>query len=267
MLQTIQPILHIYETGDNPVLVECNDLNSYVCKHNRGQTPAKKLFAEWMSHALLEGMGVVVAPKELVHVRAEHVEPSRICQPVFFREVPLFATRFLDEALEWSQFNLRDTKLIVNKKDILRIAFLDLWLANEDRNWNNFNILTHPIKKGWQIVPIDHGACFNSLMFQEGGKLVQLSDSESLVVTDEFRKLAMPLLKSMKDANDFVESLYLCIPDLEKIYDEHVLAIPSEWNISKSYSDALRGNLFHKDWLIETKSHFLSLIKSSFSIK
>lgn len=267
MLHSIQPILKIYETGDNPVLVECNDLNSYVCKHNRGQLPAKKLFAEWMSHALLAGMGITLAPKQLVQLKEEHIEPSGNCQPAFFRNTPLFATQFLDEALEWSQFNLKDTKLIVNKEDILRIAFFDLWLANEDRNWNNFNLLTHPIEKGWEIIPIDHGACFNSLMFVEGRELVQLSENESLIDTDEFRILGKPMLKSMKDANDFVESLYLCIPDLEKIYDEQVLAIPPEWKIPKSYSDALRKNLFHKDWLSETKSHFLSFIKSSLNIK
>ena len=46
VIQSVQVIQKVYDTGDNPVLVECNDLNSYVCKHNRGQKVATKLFAE-----------------------------------------------------------------------------------------------------------------------------------------------------------------------------------------------------------------------------
>ena len=267
MLHSIQHIQKVFDTGDNPVLVECNDLNYYVCKHNNGRTPAKKLFAEWMSHALLQGMEVAVAPKAIVQIREEHITPSGICQPVFFKDVPLFATHYLDEAVEWNKFKLKDIKLIINKEDLIKIAFFDIWMANEDRSWNNFNLLTNPIEKGLEIVPIDHGACLNTLGFSEQNSLYLMSDNESLIFTDEFRILVKPILKSMKDAGDFVETLYLCTPDLEKIYDEQVLTIPAEWNIPKSYSDALRDNLFHKDWLSETKSHFLSFIKSSLKIK
>lgn len=75
------------------------------------------------------------------------------------------------------------------------------------------------------------------------------------------------MLKNMKDVDRFVESLYIRMPDLEKIYDEQVLATPSQWNISMHYSNALKENLFHKEWLHETKSHFLTFIKASLKIK
>jgi len=267
ILHSIQNIQKVYDTGDKPVLVECNDLNSYVCKHNNGQTPAKKLFVEWMSHALLKGMGVVVASKAIVQVKEEHITASGVCQPLFFKDTPLFATKYLDEAVEWSQFKLKDRKLILNKQDLIKIAFFDLWMANEDRSFNNFNLLTNPIEQGWEIVPIDHGACLNTLGFSEQNGLYLMSDNESLISTEEFRILVKPILKKMKDADQFVETLYLCMPDLEKIYDEQVLTIPVEWNIPKSYSDALKENLFHKEWLSETKSQFLSFIKSSLKIK
>lgn len=34
MLHSIQNIEKVFDTGDKPVLVECGDLNAYVCKHN-----------------------------------------------------------------------------------------------------------------------------------------------------------------------------------------------------------------------------------------
>lgn len=267
MLHSIQNILKVYDTGDKPVLVRCNDLNDYVCKHNYGQKIAYKLFIEWIGHAFMKEFGVSVASRTLVRLKDEHVLGTANCQPVFFKSIPLFATQYLEEALEWSQFNLKDLKFIQNREDVAKIAFFDLWMANEDRNWNNFNLLTNPVSEGWKIVPIDHGACLNSLSFHEDRALVQLSNNETLIDTDEFRLIVKPLLKNMKHVDEFVERLYLRFPHLEKIYDEQVIDMPSEWNIPKSYIVALKENLFRDDWLNETKSVFLSLIKSSLKLK
>lgn len=234
MLYSIQNIKLVYDTGDNPVLVECNDLIDYICKHNRGQKQAYKLFSEWMSHAFLEAMEVAVPTKALVEVKENHIVPSSICQPIFFKGIPTFATQFLHESIEWSQFNLKDHRSIVNKQDLMKIAFFDLWFANEDRNWNNFNLLTHPMEKGFEIVPIDHGACYNTGNFKKSRPLYQIAFNESLIGTEEFRKLVKPFIKNLKEANDFVDSLYLRLPDFERIYDEQVIAIPREWNIPLS---------------------------------
>lgn len=267
MLTSNQYIKKVYGTGDNPVLVECNDLKDYVCKHNRGQRTATKLFAEWIAHALLQELKVAVPTKELVIVKEEHIQVSGNCQPAFFKGIPLFATEFIEEALEWSQLNTNDAKQIINKDDILIIAFCDIWLANEDRNWNNFNLLTHPTKEGFEIVPIDHAGCFNTTSFNETTKLSQLCENETLIDTDEFRILVKPMLKNMKKASEFVDSLYLRIRNLEQIYNEALVTIPTEWNIPSTYSEALRINLFDESWLNETKQSFLTFIKSSLKLK
>jgi hypothetical protein len=267
MLKSIQLIKKVYNSGDNPVLVECNDLNDYVGKHNRGQTPANKLFAEWICHSLLEACNVSMAPKELIEIQEHHVLASGNCQPAFFKNVPCFGTLFLEEALEWSQFDLADAKLLTNKEDLITIAFFDIWLANEDRNWNNFNLLTNPSTTGWEIVPIDHGACFNSLSFNEDRPLYEISCDDSLIYTDEFRTLVKPVLKTMKDATDFADSLYIRILGLKELYDEQVRVLPVEWKIKAIYSNALKENLFHEDWLNVTKTTFLSFIKSSLKLK
>lgn len=267
MLHSIQTIKHVYTTGDLPVLVECVDLNDYVCKHNRGQIVSYKLFAEWMCHALLADLGVVVPKKELVKIKDEHVLGTSECQIAFFKNTTCFGTLHLKEALEWSQFPIEQEKLITNKQDLLTIAFCDIWLANDDRNFNNFNLLLNPTGDGVEIVPIDHAACFNGLSFSYNCPLTILTEGDSLIFTDEFRNLVKPRLKKMKDVNDFVESLYLCIPKLEESYDEHVLAIPSDWNIPSDYIIDLKNNLFQKEWLIETKTTFLTFIKSSLKLK
>ena len=34
-LQSIEQVEIVYDTGDKPVLVHCDDMNFYVCKYNR----------------------------------------------------------------------------------------------------------------------------------------------------------------------------------------------------------------------------------------
>ena len=161
-LKSISPIGRVYDTGDKPVLVQCEDLNDYVCKHNQGQTPCKKLFAEFLAYNLLSIMGVKLPAFSFIEVKVEHINsPSGVCQPQFFKELDCFGTLHLKEALEWSAFpfDKKDLKKIKNQEDIFSIAWCDIWLANEDRSWNNFNLLMSPENDGWYIVPIDHGAC------------------------------------------------------------------------------------------------------------
>lgn len=268
MLHSIQKIKKVYNTGDKPVLVECNDLNNYVCKHNGGQSKAYKLFAEWICHCLLEELSVALPTKEIIQIKDEHVLGDSACQLIFFKDKPCFGTLHLEEALEWNQFNSNaEIKSITNKNDLLKISFCDLWLGNEDRNWNNFNLLFNPLERGYEINPIDHAACFNSLSFINERKLVMLSQDETIIHTEEFRAIVKPLLKNMKQASEFIESLYICIPEIEKNYDKHVLKVPSEWNIPPEYINALKLNLFEKEWLTETKTAFLTFIKISLKLK
>lgn len=266
MLHSIQHITKVYDTGDNPVLVECNDLKDYVCKHNAGQSVAKKLFAELLCHGLLDGLGVKVAPKALVAVKEEHITPSSICQPSYFK-IPSFATEYLPQSVEWTQFEMINARQLLNLEDLLTIAFFDIWLGNDDRNWNNFNLLSNPVKGGWEITPIDHGACLNSLMFSETTPLALQTEYDSLIFTDHFRNLVKTKVKNRKDASAFANSLYLRIPALEKRYDEEVLTIPVTWNMPSTFINALKRQLFDENWLNETKTQFLTFIQSSLQLK
>ena len=266
MLHSNQQIGKVYATGESPVLVECTDLKDYVCKHNNGQSIAYRLFAEWISYGLLDRLGVELAPRELVTIKAEHIVPSGVCQPRFFK-VPCFATESLQDAVEWSQFKLPKPNQYKNLEDLIVIAFFDIWIGNDDRSWGNFNLLSHPVESGWVIIPIDHGACLNTQSFSVDRPLTLQTETDTLIHTEHFRTLVKPKLKTMKEASDFIESLYLRILDLEQQYDDETLAIPQEWNIPSEYMQALKEQLFSKAWLDETKKQFLTFIKSSLHIK
>lgn len=269
MLHSITLIEKVYDTGQKPVLVQCNDLNYRVCKHNMGHQVCETLFAEWMVYHLLKALKINLPVMDLVWVNPEHVPPTQECQPRFFMELPVFGTQYIENALEWSKipFLPKTRKQIKNIEDLMVIAYVDLWLANEDRNFNNFNLLLSPETGGYFILPIDHGSCFNTLSFTFSNKLSPLTENESIIFTDEFKTMAKSKIKNLNEANNLAEDLYLRVKALEDQYDEKALAIPKEWNISEAYRNLLKGLIFDNNWLNETKINFLTFLKNSLNLK
>ena len=267
MRYTIQSIHKVFDTGDKPVLVFCDDLEFYVCKHNQGNTNANKLFCELISLELLQALNISVPAYDFIQVKEEHIIAQSNCQPAFFKNKTSFGTKNLHEALEFSQFLIENYKHISNKKDLIMIAFFDLWFCNEDRNFNNFNLLLNPIDSGFEVMPIDHGACFNSLSFKDTFRLASLFENESIIDTIQFKKIVKGLLKTAKEAENFANLVYLSFPELKKVYENTVLKIPEDWNISPTFIEALKQQLFSETWFHETKMTFISYLKVALKIK
>lgn len=269
VLKSISNIVKVMETGENPVVVQCDDLEFYVCKHNHGESQSYKLFMEWICYHLMQQLNIKMAPFALVKIKPDHVIPSKICQPRYFGDNPTFATRQLKGSIEINQ--LTDLKpmrnSIINKSILLDIGFVDIWLANEDRNWNNFNLLINATQGGYNIIPIDHEKCANSRGFGEERPLYLISDSESIITTEQFKTIGKSVVKNLNEASSYSNLLYLRVKELEVYYDQIVLTIPTEWQISKEYIELLKNNLFDENWLNETKTHFLTLLKVSLKLK
>src|SRR5690606_8064586 len=109
-------------------------------------------------------------PISFITVAEEHIPDSdrNILQPRFFKK-HCFGSQYLQHAkemdhtfttLKGSPYDLRK---IANKSDFLKIGLFDIWMCNEDRNHNNFNLLIYPEPDGKsRFYAIDHTACFNT---------------------------------------------------------------------------------------------------------
>jgi hypothetical protein len=124
-----------------------------------------------------------------------------------------------------------------------------------------------PEDDGWYIVPIDHGACFNSLGFDVDGHLDPINDFDSIIQTDQFKLIAKKWFKKVSEVDNFLKRLYICIESYEKSFDDILANIPPSWRIQEDYIQSLKENLFSKDWLNETKTQFLSFTKQSLILK
>lgn len=65
----------------------------------------------------------------------------------------------------------------------IRNMLFDLWVANEDRNHNNYNLLLNPTESGYCLMPIDHERCFNGSRTNIDRPLVLLTEDQSLVAS------------------------------------------------------------------------------------
>jgi hypothetical protein len=85
-LYSIKKVIKVYDTGDRPVLVQCDDLNDYVCKHGKGHKSCKNLFAEHLAYHCLQAFEIKLPTCALVEIKEHHILPTSECQPLFFKE-------------------------------------------------------------------------------------------------------------------------------------------------------------------------------------
>jgi hypothetical protein len=138
----------------------------------------------------------------------------------------------------------------------LKIALFDLWLANNDRNHVNYNLLI----KDNKFVPIDHSEIFDGCRL--GSKLSQLTMEDSIISSD----LAMTFLnnkgKTEEAATDLIEEFPIFVANCNAALPTIIDAIPGEWTKDKgSLTAHIKSSVIENQvWLKDTISSFSELI-------
>lgn len=250
-LYSIQTSNKVFETqGSRPVLITCNDLNDYVCKYNMGNGPAIRLAFEYIAASFLKIWGLKVPDFALVDIRREHI-PSDFKIKGYYFDNTCFGSKYSRGYADLH--NLTDSiapqkrKSYINRKDLYYIALFDIWLANEDRNHNNYNLLID-INNQLNFIPIDHETIFNSRVMNN--PIYALTYDESLVST--------PLMQKMFGLNDvkkldieeiqsnFYSFVNQCQGNLVNILSQ----LPADWKINKNeLQTKMINEIFNETWL------------------
>lgn len=262
---------HVIETSGRPLMVEASDLKTYLCKHTRNQK-ANLLFNELLANSFLQLWSLSSPEMVLLNIKREHITVEILSgwiQYANFKK-PCLGFEYLQFAHTLSEMdmgiksNQAAKQKIINKNDLLRIVLFDIWLANEDRSPNNFNLLLNPESQGYRIIPIDHEYIFNSNSPEKD--LYPLNEGDSLISTNFFlslfpkqnRKNIVKLAQQIIE--EFKENLVICHENVEQILDN----IPDEWNIDV---DARRGQLtqiFSSNWHSKSIDTFNSFIQLTY---
>ncbi len=266
-IDAISPPTKVFQTsGNQPVLILCSDFNLYVCKYNRlpGRA-ATKLFHEWIAGCFAKLWNFATPDFSIVTINPRYALNHYILQPSFFT-TPCFGSRHNRHLVEIDAFYAESRSLrrrqSKQKNEFLKIALFDIWLANEDRNFNNFNLLIDVQKDHW-FIPIDHDSIFNTGNLDKG--LVLLSENETLLYTNLTRKLfSEKELCDQFTLKEIKNEYYLCVRECENNLKEILQNVPEEWKINiEEYENLLITNLFEKKWIDNCWRYFLELLQHS----
>lgn len=265
-LYSIQEVIKIFQTGGSrPILVTCDDLNNWVCKYEK---TTLNLFNEYLAHHFACIWGLRSPEIARIRIKLEHIpiEWQKILQPHLFRK-DCFGSKFIENSelinvmflSSFQDYNYR--RKIVNKPDFLKIALFDLWLGNEDRNHNNFNMLLEfEGNKIYLLCPIDHVTLFNSVHLQY--PIYLLSDDESIINTSLAQALFKTDRKVGEYVDDIIESFYLCSTLCQQKLLNILSSVPASWDIdADQVVQRLEDNIFLDDWKKQCERQFRTLIQ------
>lgn len=263
-LRSIQTANLQYETGDKPVLLLCDDMQDYVCKYALNGNSCN-LICEYIAASFLRVWELAVPEFCFVDVDYEHVKHLNTPKRNFERTC--FGSRFGRHLIELTKFNDEpDLKKLsgytTGKLNLLKIALFDIWIANEDRGWNNMNLLLD-VQNDYNLVAIDHGAVFNYRQFD--APLSVLTENECLTNTDLMRYLFPKREFSREYIHQLKEYFYLCTCKCKQHSDEILSFIPPDWTPDlKQVVEKIRTDLFTKEWEQKVITAFLEYIHSPF---
>jgi hypothetical protein len=261
--KSIEQIRKVFDTqGSMPVQVLCDDFQDYICKYVEG-IPAYKLFNEYVCACFAQLWELSVPDFAFVSISPHHVPIeilSNRTKKHFFEEI-CFGMRWEQDVQDLTNATRISEKEYqkVNKKDFLKIALFDIWLSNEDRNSNNYNLLykieANEIK--WYV--IDHSCCFNTGNLARGIEII--TEEDSLISS----VISSNLLKGDKKLSEIVQAIerefYLCIEKCKQNLTTILNHLPAGWGIPQPYQKAL-NQLFKESWIkgvLQTFTHYIQL--------
>ena len=223
------------------------------------------MFNELLGWAFLKEWGIPVPDACLVNIKRSDIsnDASREGARFSFFERPAIGSfyfqyaREVDNSLTALGANLGDVRKIQNRVDLLKIALFDLWMANEDRNGNNYNLLLVPEQAGkFFIHAIDQSACFNSGNVGHY-PLSPLTEEDSVLSTDVCRLLYANSTALKRDGEIVLSSFRQKVALCEKAMPKILNFAPPLWGIDTlGRQKWLTQNLFNKVWLSKAESGF-----------
>ncbi len=266
-IHSIEKMHHIYKTnGSSPILITCNDLNEWICKYDKFP---KYLFNELIASQFAVIFGINIPETAFIKVKPEHIDTvNHPNLQLNWFEKDCFGSKHLDNTIEignstMAMFNEASFKSnIVNKDDFLKIALFDIWMANEDRNHNNFNMLLHTTPaKSYLFYVIDHVNIFNSNFLDYDISL--LTEDDSIIKTDLARILFRKDKNLTSIIHNLIKNFYLYTKECENKLDEILSLVPTSWNIDlKHIRERIIEDLFTDKWKQQCETNFRTLVQS-----
>ena len=127
----------------------------------------------------------------------------------------------------------------------------DFWVANEDRNANNANIM-YDIEKNL-LVSIDYGCIFNTAMYDY--PMSQLTSTDTILASSLFSHIKKNYdvdVIADEITGQFRDNLARCKETSKTIVKE----IPVQWNVPVDFVVSKLSQLFDRGWCESVVTNF-----------
>lgn len=259
VLESVKVIEHQYPTGEEPVLVMCSDMNAYICKYMRSSAAAYKLANELIGSCMATAWQIETPAISFVRIRSDHWMGRYVQHSI---SAPTLGSKRIEGVVDVTSSTYGDinasTKLL---RQLMKIALFDLWIANEDRNVNNANLLYDLVND--KLISIDYGCILNTGTYDY--VMTQLTSNESILCSDLFQHLVknkeIPnleiVLRELK--KEFVNCLKRSRGQVKQIVDE----IPKEWNVPSNLINSKLQELFDEQWNTGVWNNFVECLNDN----
>ena len=249
-------------SGSKPLRVLCDDFNYYICKYFRGVGPAYSLFNEFIASRFLSISKIEAPEFALVNLNSHHAKVANLPKICF--EIPCYGSRKMDHVQEVDSFfsglSFSSAKASYAGYTFLQVALFDIWLSNEDRRHDNFNMLFD--YSHYKFIPIDHVQIFNGNNLDKEPELITFDESiiNSMLFVKLFSRILHDEIQGLRlqTINHFKQNCHKCYENLPDILQ----TLPPQWRLDKEYLAARMTYLFTDEWIkrsINTFNEFLQI--------
>lgn len=258
-LSSVKTIDQQYQTGENPVLVLCSEKNDYICKCMYSSGSAYKLVCELIGSMMAIAWRINTPLPAFVKIHQQHW--SRFLS-TRYNSATAFGTRRLENVVDITPSTYFGVPVIEGLiKELMEIALFDCWIANEDRNINNANLMYDTERS--RFVSIDYGCILNTATFEY--PLSQLTSTDTILYSDLFHHLT----KSKKTeevvaiAEKLKQNYRHKIKQAQETVENATSIIPEEWNVNPQLVNNKLMQLFEERWADAVWDNFIELLQEN----
>lgn len=241
LLDSVKSIERQYFTGEGPVLVMCSDKNAYICKYMRSSFAAYKLVCELIGAQMAMAWHLNTPEIAFVKIRPSHWSKGS-------NTALSIGSKKKESVVDITPSTYREVKSsATTRMQLLKIALFDFWMANEDRNANNANLLYDVEQE--DLISIDYGCIFNTATFEF--PLSQLTSTDTILYSDLFQSLTQD--KPHTSVQAMVKPLrnyYMtCVNRSRQLFPQIVKTLPKDWNVPSDVVEKKMEQLFDSEWI------------------
>ena len=222
-------------------MVVCSDKNAYICKYMRSSFAAYKLACELIGAQMTMAWRLNTPEIAFVRIRPSHWSKwSNVALSI--------GSKKMEGVVDITPSTNREVKASTKTlTQLLRIALFDFWMANEDRNANNANLLYDIVHE--DLISIDYGCIFNTATFEF--PLSQLTSTDTILYSDLFQHLVQNnspiVLETIVAA---LRNYYMaCVERCWQSSVQMMESLPKDWNVPSSVVEKKVSQLFESGWV------------------